>query len=83
MPLYTYKCPKCDKTTDHVNSIANRKNGPECCEPMELKIMPTMVQDPLGGGANPGYDCPVTGEHVTSRKRRREIMRENNLVETG
>lgn len=37
----------------------------------------------LGGGDCPGYQCPITNEFVTSRRRRREIMKENHVVESG
>lgn len=78
MPLYTYKCLKCGKIEDAYRSIDDRNNSPECHGNMEKIIVPTMVQPML-----PEYLCPVTGEFVTSRVRRREIMKENNLYEKG
>lgn len=84
MPLYTYKCMECGKTQDAFNSISNRFNGPECCgKPTEHQIVPTQIAPIIGGGNLPGYKCPVTGEFVTSRKRRKEIMQKHNLVEKG
>jgi hypothetical protein len=50
---------------------------------MSKVIQPTMLQPILGGGAMPGYQCPVTDEFITSRNRRREIMRLHNLIEKG
>lgn len=35
----------------------------------------------MGAADNPGYKCVVTGEYVTSKRRRREIMAEHSLVE--
>ena len=82
MPLYTYECKTCKSQTDAFRSIEDRKEGPECCgEPMGKKIVPTMIQPIIGGGNFPGYKCPVTGEFVTSRKRRKQIMSENGLIE--
>lgn len=83
MPLYTYKCAECGKTEDAYRSMADRDHGPECHGPMRKIITPTMVQQVMGGHAYPGYKCPVTGEFVSSRKRRREIMQEHNLIEKG
>ena len=83
MPIYTYSCPVCDKQKDQFNTIAGRNNGPSCCEAMELVIMPTQLQPVLGGGDFQGYQCIVTDKWVTSRKERRNIMAEHNLVETS
>jgi hypothetical protein len=82
-PLYTYKCPECEKVEDAYRSINDRNNGPECHGQMQKIIIPTAIQPVLGGGNMPGYQCSVTGEFVTSRKRRKEIMREHNLYEKG
>jgi putative FmdB family regulatory protein len=83
MPIYSYKCDKCGAVKDQYNSIANRKNGPDCCESMKLLIKPTQLAPVLGGGDFPGYQCPVTDKYVTSRRQRRNIMAEHNLVEKG
>lgn len=85
MPLYTYKCLICNSEQDAVRRIADRKKGPECCDNiMKQKIIAPMIQAQiLGGGDCPGYQCPITNEFVTSRRRRREIMKENHVVESG
>lgn len=85
MPLYNYRCNKCEKTETKMNSISNHKEGPMCCdEQMGQIIEAPMVQAIiLGGGSCPGYQCPITNEYVTSRKRRKEIMKENRVVEAG
>ncbi len=85
MPLYSYQCKQCGEKSTKVNSIDNHKEGPGCCgEMMSQVIEATMVNAMiLGGGSYPGYKCSVTGEYVTSRKRRTDIMKEHNLVECG
>ena len=85
MPTYTYECEICDKIKDAYNTIAGRHNSPacDCGYAMVLKIVPTQLQPVLGGGDWPGYKCVVTDKFVTSRKQRREIMAEHNLVETS
>lgn len=81
MPLYTYVCPACGEVRDEFNSIAARHKGPDCCEPMQMKIMPTQIQAQILGASMGGYQCPVSGEYVTSRVKRREIMKRHDLVE--
>lgn len=80
MPVYTYKCMRCEKITDFFNTIQNRKNCPVCTcgGTTEKIIVPTQVQPQM-----PEYTCLVSGEVVTSRKRRKEIMKEHNLIEKG
>lgn len=82
MPIYTYNCT-CGNEEDAFRHINQRHDSPVCgCgETMNLKIVGTMLQPVMGGGDFPGYQCPVTDEFVTSRKRRKEIMKEHNLVE--
>ena len=85
MPLYEYKC-KCGHTEDAHNSIEERNsNAPvHCDERMSIRIGASHHIAPvLGGGGFPGYQCPVEGKYVTSRKERREIMKRNNLEERG
>jgi len=78
MPIYTYSCPHCGKIVDAYRQVDERANGPDCHGPMNKIIVPTMI-NPL----MPEYKCPVSGEKVTSRTRRKEIMREHNLIEKG
>jgi len=37
----------------------------------------------LGGGSLHGYKCPITDKWVTSRRERRNIMAEHNVIEAG
>ena len=84
MPLYTYACPKCGEKDTEFNTVQDRHVGPECCgAQMVLEITPTQVANVLGGGSMPGYVCPVSGDYVTSRKQRREIMARHGLIEAG
>ncbi|MGB1373826.1 MAG: FmdB family zinc ribbon protein [Aequoribacter sp.] len=87
MPLYQYRCTSCADECSEFNTVADRHaNAPKCAcgGPMVMRIMPVQVQAQiLGGGTHPGYHCPVSGEYVTSRKQRRNIMAEHNLIEAG
>lgn len=84
MPIYTYKCYHCNSVVDASRKIADRKKGPDCCgEVMNQIIVPAMIQPVLGGGDFPGYQCPVTDKYITSRKQRRNVIAEHNLIEKG
>ena len=85
MPIYTYKCKKCKSLTDSYNMISNRHKAPKCkCGGKSaLSIQATQLAPILGGGDWDGYMCPVTDEFVSSRRRRKYIMDENNLVDVG
>lgn len=85
MPIYTYKCTKCEVLADNYSTVADRHKAPLCgCGGVTLlSIQPTQIAPVLGGGDFPGYVCPVTDKFVTSRKDRREIMKRHNLVEKG
>lgn len=85
MPRYSYRC-SCGALYSEFRSIANRHDGPvcECGENTRLVIEAPQIQAQiLGGGTTPGYLCPVTGEYVTSRNRRRDIMKEYDLIEAS
>ncbi len=85
MPLYSYKCSDCGALTDSYNIVANRHQSPVCgCGSMTaLSIQPTQIAPVMGGGDFPGYQCPVTDEFITSRRKRKYVMDSNNLVEVG
>ena len=83
MPIYSYQCEVCQKQEDKYNTIDDRKNGPDCHGSMKLVIGAANIQPILGGGDFPGYMCPVTDTFVSSRKQRKRIMDEHNLIETG
>ena len=79
MPLYSYRCPSCDSTADHYNSIANRHEGPACCgAPMRQSITAATVI-----GEMKPYYCVATSQMVTSREQRRKVIKEHGLVEAG
>lgn len=81
MPIYTYRCIECGNIQDGYRPIAARNVCPTCSKcgaETEKAIVPTHVAPQM-----PEYQCPVTGEVVHSKKRRREIMAKHNLVEKG
>jgi len=86
MPIYTYRCNSCGSCQESINTIARRNDVPQCLTcggQTNLKIVPPRIAPILGGSDFPGYQCPVTDQYVTSRKQRREIIAQYNLVEKG
>lgn len=86
MPLYTFKCQECDHVQDAMRSLSERENSPfceECGSKTRQIIVPVQIAPVLGGGDFPGYKCPITDEFVTSRRQRRNIIAEHNLIEKG
>lgn len=82
--IYTYRCKACGALTDARRTVNDRHNAPECqsCGGETYQIMtPVRFNSPMGGADNPGYLCPVTEKFVTSRRERRNIMAEHDLVE--
>lgn len=81
--LYDYECRTCGKRQlNVVNRIAERKtNAPDCCgEKMSIIILAA----PMGFVDNmEEYWCPVTGEGVTSRRQRNEIMKREGLLDAN
>ena len=79
MPIYTYKCRKCNCTTEEHRSYSECDvNMPVCCDQTTfIQIQPPMMVqiDNLSS-----YVCPVTDQVVTSSKQKREIEAKHDLV---
>lgn len=85
MPIYDFKCP-----AGHIdrNVVARHDDTVTCtgCGQVterywgETRLMFDRV---FGAHDMAGYHCPVTDEFVTSRKRRKQIMKEHGLEEVG
>ena len=85
MPLYSYKCRKCDSVYKEVKPMADHKNGPFCCEEKTFQLLqPTMVNDNfLGSFKNEGYISPMSGRHISTKKARNDEMKGFNVVAKG
>lgn len=87
MPLYTYRCPDCERRSELVRKIREHSNPVPCeCGGLQnqtIESAPMVNAAFLGSARNPGYQCVVTDQWVDSRKKRREIEREHNLIEAG
>lgn len=88
MPVFDYKCRFCGEIHRDVFRSSDEDTATlECqCGKKALRYWGEtrlMFDRVFGAHDMEGYHCPVTDEYVTSRKRRREIIRENNLEECG
>lgn len=85
MPIYRYKCGVCSSENDQYNTIARRNNGPMCCGEMAKKVIvaPQINTNFLGSFKNPGYESPLSGNFITTKRQRRDEMKEFNVVEAS
>lgn len=82
MPTYVYKCTN-NHTTECVKTLNEHTREIECpeCHTPARQILTAPRQVSVDN--MPAYECPVSGEYVTSRHQRNEIMKRHNLVEMG
>lgn len=82
MPLYPYHCPSCGRDEDVFARVDERDSAaPRCCgAAMRRQISTPMVQVP--GGLDVRYICPMSGEQVTSMKRRKYLMEKHGVVDS-
>lgn len=79
-PMYSYKCPKCQKTEDKFNKMADHKNGPECCGEI---MRQHFTRQYVHGDFAPYWDENL-GEkpvYVESKQHRKKLMKDLGLSE--
>ena len=82
MPTYVYRCPDYHITEKVTNLAGHARNVP--CGTCEKEARQVLTAPRLVYVDNmPSYECPVTGQHVTTRHQRNEIMKQNDMVEAG
>ena len=82
MPIYEYKCKDCDQYTTKMNRIAKRELLPPTCECgglTEFRISIPMINASAAAHFN-NYQCPVTGETVTSARQKKYIEDKEGLI---
>jgi len=79
MPIYPFHCPSCGRDQDQFARVDDRDaNPPTCCG----AAMSRQITAPMVAVANlEGYQCPMTGEVVTSSRRRKYLMEANGVVD--
>jgi len=75
MPIYVFKCPKCQKRFDRFLKLADYR-VPQSCDCGE--VAEKVVVAPFFQVDIPAYSCPVTGKRIEGRKEH-----ERNLVAHG
>lgn len=85
MPIYDFRCWICDGEESKLLKIKDRYDAPICCDEKMKRVLSAPMINPniIGGTRNPGYECVVSGKYVSTKKMRREIMSEYNLIEAG
>lgn len=79
MPIYPFQCPSCGRSEDKFARVDDRDaNPPSCCgAAMSRQITAPMVSV----AADVGYQCPMSGEVVSSNRRRKYLMEKNGVVD--
>ena len=79
MPIYTYRCSHCGCEQDQFTRMAEREtSGPTCCDAQTSPILTTTM---IAVKGDFGYHCQMSGEVVTTHKRREYLMAKNNVVD--
>lgn len=79
MPIYAFRCATCGSDQDQFARVDDRDaNPPVCCgAAMARQISAPMVTC----RSSEAYQCPMTGETVTSERRRKYLMEANGVVD--
>lgn len=82
MPLYSYKCEKCGTEQDAIRKIADLEDSPLCCgqKTKQVIVAPMINSNFLGSTKNPGYESPMSGKYITTKKQRNDEMKEFNVI---
>lgn len=82
MPLYTHFCNECGHEQAVFAKVAERDDcAPDCCGVKTSRVLDApMVQVP--GGLDVRYVCPMSGEQVTSMRRRQYLMEREGVVDS-
>ena len=59
MPLYTYRCEKCDNEVEELNSVAGRFDGPDCQKMMKNLKMSYSPDKRCGGFCRLAISAPA------------------------
>ena len=80
MPIYSYKCEKCEKIQDLTKKIDDRDDCPECCGQTTKKIITNFKVHP---DFEPYIDENISDRPilVKSKKHRLQLLKENGLIE--
>ena len=82
MPVYSYKCPSCQRTFDRFLKLANY-DDPQICDCGTVATK--QLAAPAVRGDYAGYSCPVTGQWIEGRRAHEENLRRHGcrVLEPG
>lgn len=81
--LYEYRCTQCGEPLEKHNKIEERHTGaPVHCGQRAVLEIRTAPRDCFVDNMEE-YRCPVTGQGVTTRRQRNEIMAREGLVDAN
>ena len=82
MPVYSYKCPSCQKSFDRSLRLVDYDLPQTCdCGTQAVK----QLSAPAVRGDYAGYNCPVTGQWIEGRRAHEENLRRHGcrVLEPG
>ncbi len=80
-PMYDYSCTVCKREFEAHNTIDERENE-KCCGIRANKLIAkpnTKLADPVVYN----FFCEGSGEHITGRKQRDEMLKRKGLIAVG
>ena len=80
MPIYAYICHECGAEREGFNRVSERRtNAPDCHGPMDIRLTPNIgfVQRECH------YECPITGQPITTHRQRANVMAEHDVVDAN
>lgn len=79
MPIYAFRCAACGSDQDQFARVVDRDaNPPTCCgAAMARQVTAPMVSV----SQTEPYRCPMSGETVTTERRRKYLMEANGVVD--
>jgi hypothetical protein len=78
--IYEYECQICKHRTTAVRTIAERNNGPDCCNGKMEKHIFTAPANKIPMW-DVDYFCKALGQPITSMRQRKYLMDKGGLVD--
>ena len=82
MPIYDYKCPKCDFEGEFITKIEQNAKCPKCDVEMK-RLLHSRYGINMGPCGAYGYYDDNLGQYVHTDRQRRRIMEEQGVTEKG
>ncbi len=84
MPVYAYRCCKCNKSFEEYRSIDDRNTMPDCCGAVERTYTPHRVIADIEPYTTVAADKETKKRvRIGSRREHREFLKRNGYEELG